>query len=70
MKGDIIAIFLVVAGFFGFFGSLVAIDYWSSTKNCEHKWDSFKPSYSYWGGCKIQINGKVIPADSIREAQP
>ena len=69
MNDDFKVIMAVIAGFLLFVFLVFAIGNIAATKKCETKWAGSNPSYTYWGGYKILKDGKMIPADMMREVQ-
>ena len=49
-----------------FFAALVAIVYVINKVQCYKKYADYSPEYSFWGGCQIEINGKLIPVEAVR----
>lgn len=43
--------------------------YWLETRSCASKWEEsgMKSDYAFFAGCRIEKNGKWIPADAYRE---
>lgn len=37
-----------------------------SKAECNAKWESFQPKYSFFGGCRILVDGNYIPDDNYR----
>ena len=35
-------------------------------KTCYEAYSSYSPQYTFWGGCKIDYNGKFTPVDMIK----
>ena len=36
-------------------------------KQCLTAYEAYTPSYTFWGGCKVEWSGKLTPVDIIRE---
>ena len=49
-----------------FFAALCAIAYAINRVECYKKYADYSPVYSYWGGCQIEINGKLTPVEAVR----
>ena len=49
-----------------FFAALVAIAYAINKVQCYKKYADYSPEYTYWGGCQIEINGKLTPVEAVR----
>lgn len=43
-----------------------AIAYAINRVQCYKKYADYSPEYSYWGGCQIEINGKLTPVEAVR----
>lgn len=69
MNDDFKVIMAVIAMILLFVFLTFGISYIAQSKRCETKWAGNTPSYSYWGGCKILKDGKMILADMMREVQ-
>ena len=69
MKEVIFSIVLLVAFIAAFITFAAGVGYWSGSNRCINKWQGYEPEYPYWGSYKIRYNGKIIPADSVREIQ-
>lgn len=49
-----------------FFAGICAIAYVINKVQCYKKYADYSPEYSYWGGCQIEINGKLTPVEAVR----
>lgn len=49
-----------------FFVGICAIAYVINKVQCYKKYADYSPEYSYWGGCQIEINGKLTPVEAVR----
>lgn len=49
-----------------FFAGICAIAYVINKVQCYKKYADYSPEYSYWGGCRIEINGKLTPVEAVR----
>ena len=49
-----------------FFAAICAIAYTINRVQCYKKYADYSPKYSYWGGCQIEINGKLTPVEAVR----
>lgn len=36
-------------------------------KSCLTAYDTYKPVYTFWSGCRIEWDGKLTPVEIIRE---
>lgn len=50
----------------GFVAAVCAIAYAINRVQCYKKYADYSPEYSYWGGCQIEINGKLTPVEAVR----
>lgn len=50
----------------GVFTLLTFVINYTCKKECMTKYHAFEPVYSFWGGCQIELNGKLTPVESIR----
>ena len=55
---------VVVCTVFG--AALGAIVYATNKVQCYKKYADYSPEYSFWGGCQIEINGKLTPVEAVR----
>lgn len=55
---------VVVCVVFG--AALGAIVYAINKVQCYKKYADYSPEYSFWGGCQIEINGKLTPVEAVR----
>lgn len=49
-----------------FCAAICAIAYTIDRVQCYKKYADYSPEYSYWGGCQIEINGKLTPVEAVR----
>ena len=49
-----------------FVAAIVAIAYAVNKVQCYKKYADYSPEYSFWGGCQIEINGKLTPVEAVR----
>lgn len=49
-----------------FLAAIFAIAYNIDRVQCYKKYADYSPEYSYWGGCQIEINGKLTPVEAVR----
>lgn len=49
-----------------FFAAICAIAYAINKVQCYKKYADYSPEFSYWGGCQIEINGKLTPVEAVR----
>lgn len=49
-----------------FFATICATSYIINKVQCNKKYADYSPEYSYWGGCQIEINGKLTPVEAVR----
>ena len=61
MKKTIPVVFGVV-----FTAAIIAFAYAINKVQCYKKYADYSPEYSYWGGCQIEINGKLTPVEAVR----
>lgn len=59
--GVLLLVFVVV------FSGVIPIVYSINKKSCLSAYNEYTPSYTLWGGCKVEWNGKLTPVDIIRE---
>lgn len=45
----------------------VFLGYRLERKQCLTAYEAYTPSYTFWGGCKVEWSGKLTPVDIIRE---
>lgn len=45
---------------------LPTLTYFIERQSCSAKWESFSPRYSFWGGCRIMLDGKYIPSKEYK----
>lgn len=45
------------------FGS---ISYFSNKISCYKKYSDYQPEYTLFGGCRIELNGKMTPVEAAR----
>lgn len=57
------AALIIIAGIFAL---LIFVGIYTSEKKCMTKYRAFEPVYSFWGGCQIELNGKLTPVETIR----
>lgn len=48
------------------FALLIFVGYCINKQKCMTKYHAFEPVYSFWGGCQIELNGKLTPVEAIR----
>ncbi len=67
MKEDITiyTIFISIVLFFALF--IYVIGYVIPKVKCNATYESYNPSFTMLGGCKIEWNGKQTPVEIIRE---
>lgn len=49
-----------------FVAAMIAFAYYINIVQCYKKYEDYSPEYSYWGGCRIEINGKLTPVEAVR----
>lgn len=49
-----------------FVAVIIAFAYTINKVECYKKYADYSPEYSYWGGCRIEINGKLTPVEAVR----
>ena len=59
---NLIAVVVSVA----FLAAICAIAYAINRVECYKKYADYSPEYSFWGGCQIEINGKLTPVEAVR----
>lgn len=47
------------------FALLIFVSNYTSKKECMTKYRAFEPVYSFWGGCQIELNGKLTPVEVV-----
>ena len=57
---------ITVVACVAFFVVTCAIAYAIDKVHCYKKYTDYSPIYSYWGGCQIEINGKLTPVEAVR----
>ena len=62
--GIVLAFLTVLLG--GTFWAAYNIDEWS----CSERWSDFDSEYTFGGGCRVSVSGRMIPEDRVREIQP
>ena len=45
---------------------LGSISYFSNKISCYKKYSDYQPEYTLFGGCRIELNGKMTPVESVR----
>ena len=56
LKASLIVILSAVA--------LILFGVWLSKITCSKQWVSFDTKWTVWAGCQLDIDGKLIPAES------
>lgn len=46
--------------------AIFAFAYAIDKVQCHKKYADYSPEYSFWGGCRIEINGKLTPVEAVR----
>lgn len=46
--------------------AIFAFAYAIDKVQCYKKYADYSPEYSFWGGCQIEINGKLTPVEAVR----
>lgn len=46
--------------------AIFALAYGIDKVQCYKKYADYSPEYSFWGGCQIEINGKLTPVEAVR----
>lgn len=49
-----------------FAAAIIALAYAVNKVQCYKKYADYSPEYSFWGGCQIEINGKLTPVEAVR----
>lgn len=42
------------------------ISYLSNRISCFKKYSDYQPEYTLFGGCRIELNGKMTPVEAVR----
>lgn len=42
------------------------ISYLSNRISCFMKYSEYHPEYTFFGGCRIELNGKMTPVEAVR----
>lgn len=50
----------------GVFTLLIFVSNYVIKKGCMTQYRAFEPVYSFWGGCQIELNGKLTPVEAVR----
>ena len=59
---QLIAVVVSVA----FTAGICVVAYYILKVECYKKYEDYSPEYSWWGGCQIEINGKLTPVEAVR----
>lgn len=65
LRGFLSAI-CVIATLITIFAAIIALVHFVNKKNCRTAFSEYSPEYTFWGGCRIELNGKMTPVDMIR----
>lgn len=66
MLRDFLSATYVIAIVISIFAAIIALTYFVNKKNCRIAFSEYSPEYTFWGGCRIELNGKMTPVDMIR----
>jgi len=64
----------VIIGTIIFLAAFIAVAAWINyvvgERGCYARWGDFEAEWSYWAGCRVEIDGKLVPEDRIRKDRP
>ena len=62
--GKILIVALIIVS--TFIGILIIPAVFIDKVSCKNSYSEYNPQWSFWGGCKIDYNGKLTPVDMIK----
>lgn len=62
VSATVTALLIVGAVLLGFGG----ISYFANKISCYKKYSDYQPEYTLFGGCRIELNGKMTPVEAAR----
>jgi len=65
---DFFAFIAIVSGvFIMLFAPAIGLAYFVGRASCYKAYSEFQPSYGFWEGCRIMVDGVATPVDIVRE---